>query len=254
VEGGSRLIIEIDWSNDERSMDVNKYLVDPDSDKESRRKAFLGGWTRYLNNGSSDSLDGVTWVGLGMVWASVLEDIPLDQREGIYRLLLGQYVWSNRVKHWTDEEREEALRLVSAPQPEGRYGQTGQPLSPFSVYTIRHQRDLDEMYRRRGEGGFDTNRLWRTGRALFQQAKGSGQRMPVIFASADVTDKLVYYAMLSDIELDETNSTTRYEFTELQKVEGDLPLSTLKLRSTNRPLSDNYIRPYAICLTPSFVN
>ena len=97
------------------------------------------------------------------------------------------------------------------------------------------------------------NRSWRTGQKLFEQAKRSGQRMPVIFASADVTDKLLYYAMLSEIDIDETNSTTRYEFTQLEKIKDDLPLSTLRLRSTNRPLSDNYIRPYAICHTPSFI-
>ena len=77
--------------------------------------------------------------------------------------------------------------------------------------------------------------------------------MPVIFASADVTDKLLYYAMLTDIDIDETNFTTRYEFTELEEVKGDLPLSTLRLKSTNQPLSDDYIRPYALCQTPSFI-
>lgn len=55
-------MIEIDWNNDERSTDVSKYLVDPDSDNESRRKAFLGGWNRFLNNESSGNLDGVRWV------------------------------------------------------------------------------------------------------------------------------------------------------------------------------------------------
>jgi hypothetical protein len=128
------------------------------------------------------------------------------------------------------------------------------PLSPFSIYTIRHQRDLDETHRGSGKGGFTTNRIWRTGQKLFQEAERNGQRMPVIFASADITDKLLYYAMLNEIEIAETNVTTRYEFTELDEVKGDLPLSTLKLRSTNRPLSENYIRPYAVCHTPTFIS
>jgi hypothetical protein len=127
------------------------------------------------------------------------------------------------------------------------------PLSPFSIYTIRHQRDLDQKYRGSGEGAFTESTMWRTGQKLFQEAKRSYQRMPVIFASADVTDRLIYYAMLSDIEIEEINSTTRYEFTGLEEVKGEMPLSSLKLRSTNRPLSDNYIRPYAICHTPSFI-
>jgi hypothetical protein len=112
---------------------------------------------------------------------------------------------------------------------------------------------LDEAYRAGGSGGFTENRGWKTGHQLFVEATRSGQRMPVVFASTDVTDKLVYHAMLSDLVLDEVNSTTSYEFTDLAPVKDDLPLSTLRLRSTNRPLSDDYIRPYAICHTPPFV-
>ena len=129
----------------------------------------------------------------------------------------------------------------------------GQGLSPFCVYTIRHKKDLDEAYRDNRSGEWTENKVWKTGHRLFLEAQRNGQRMPVVFASADVTDKLVYHAMLSDSVLDEVNSTTSYEFTDLAPVKGDLPLSTLRLRSTNRPLSDDYIRPYAICHTPPFV-
>lgn len=90
--------------------------------------------------------------------------------------------------------------------------------------------------------------------AQVRRVKKNNQRMPVIFASADITDRLVYYAMLSNVEVDETDSTTKYEFTDLKQITGDLPLSSLKLQSTNRPLSDDYIRPYAICHTPSFIS
>ncbi len=129
-----------------------------------------------------------------------------------------------------------------------------QGLSPFSIYTIRHQRDLDAAYRGSRDGGFTENTTWKTGQKLFLEAKKNNQRMPVIFASADVTDKLIYYRILSDVQVDETNSTTKYEFTDLEQITRDLPLSTLKLRSTNRPLSDSFIRPYAICFTPSFIS
>ncbi len=129
-----------------------------------------------------------------------------------------------------------------------------QSLSPFCVYTIRHQHDLDEAYRASGSGMFTENKVWKTGHRLFLEAQRNGQRMPVIFASADITDKLRYHALLSNMELDETNYTTTYQFTDLEPIQGDLPLSTLRLRSTNRPLSDNYIRPYAICHTPSFIS
>jgi hypothetical protein len=128
-----------------------------------------------------------------------------------------------------------------------------QPISPFCIYTIRHHQDLDEAFRSGGNGQFMENTMWNTGQRLFLEAKKYGQRMPVIFASADITDRLIYYAMLKDVEINESDSTTTYEFTGLHQIVSHLPLSSLTLRSTNRPLSDNYIRPYAICLTPSFV-
>jgi hypothetical protein len=128
-----------------------------------------------------------------------------------------------------------------------------QPLSPFCVYTIRHQQDLHEAYRRGGIGQFTENKTWNTGHRLYLEAKKNGQWMPVVFASADLTDRLIYYATLKDVEINESDLTTTYEFTGLQQIASHLPLSSLKLRSTNRALSDNYIRPYAVCLTPSFV-
>lgn len=67
------------------------------------------------------------------------------------------------------------------------------------------------------------------------------------------SNKLLYYAILRDVEIDEANYTTRYTFTDLTPIEGDYPLSSLRLRSSNRPLSDNFIRTYAICHTPAFI-
>lgn len=128
-----------------------------------------------------------------------------------------------------------------------------QALSPFCVYTIRHRQSLDEVYRLGGNDTFEENTSWVTGRRLFLEAKESGMRMPVIFAPADVGDKLLYYAWLSDVELDDTNQTTRYTFTELTPIDSDYPLSSLRLRSSNRSLSEDFIRPYAVCHTPSFI-
>ena len=60
-------MIEIDWNNDERSTDVNKYLVDPHSDNESRRKAFLGGWNPILEQRKQRQLRWGSLGGLGYV-------------------------------------------------------------------------------------------------------------------------------------------------------------------------------------------
>jgi hypothetical protein len=129
----------------------------------------------------------------------------------------------------------------------------GQPLSPYCVYTISHTQQLDNAYRSGGSGVFEENTMWKTGRQLFLEARDRDMRMPVVFASADVTDRLIYCAMLSGVEIDDASSTTRYEFTNLTPINGEYPLSSLRLRSTNRPLSDDFIRPYAVCHTPSFI-
>jgi hypothetical protein len=106
-------MIDIDWSNDGRSVHPDDYLVDPDKDNKSRLKAFIGGWTRGANKDSETVLDGVRWVGLGMAYGSILGDIGLDQRREVYRLLLGQYLTTERVRHWRADQRKEALRLVT---------------------------------------------------------------------------------------------------------------------------------------------
>jgi hypothetical protein len=78
--------------------------------------------------------------------------------------------------------------------------------------------------------------------------------MPIIFAAAEDGPKgLLYYAMLEGVETDSLNQTTAYKFTELKEIPARPPLSSLRKKSDGRPLSDDFIRPYSICYTPSFV-
>jgi hypothetical protein len=105
-------MLDIDWRNERRSPKANKYLVDING-RESRRRAFLGGWNYYLKNKPTERLTTVSWRRLGMLYASVLGNIAEDERKQLYCLLLTQYMVSDRVKHWTDEQREVALRLAT---------------------------------------------------------------------------------------------------------------------------------------------
>lgn len=128
-----------------------------------------------------------------------------------------------------------------------------QAISPFCIYTIRHNRDLKTKYRNGGTGEFTEKNRWVTGSELFLAAKDKDARVPVIFAAADTGGGLLYRAFLTDVEVNDTEATTTYKFVELKPIDGKHPKSSLRLKSTNRPLSDDYIRPYAICFTPSFV-
>ncbi len=130
-----------------------------------------------------------------------------------------------------------------------------QPLSPFCIYTLRHTSELEEVLLQGGDGEFKENRKWKTGKQLFLQAQRDGLLMPLLFAAAEteVGSGLIYVAALRDIEINDINSTTMYRFSDLKKLKNNPPLDSLKLKKTNQPLSNNFIRPYAICYTPALL-
>lgn len=106
--GTGAFMIEINWKNDDRNRDVEEYMT------KERRTAFLSRWAIHLKNPSKTTrLEQVRWGGLGLVYASILGDIPHEQRKELYLLLLTQYLASDRMKHWTDEQRKEALRIAA---------------------------------------------------------------------------------------------------------------------------------------------
>lgn len=105
-------MINLNWSNDERSVNPQKYLVDPNSSNESRWLAFTRGWTRFINHGGGEEKDGVSWWGTGMFCASILGDLPLEERRLVYKVLLAQLLTSERTAHWTEEQRERAMSLL----------------------------------------------------------------------------------------------------------------------------------------------
>ncbi|MGH3086895.1 MAG: hypothetical protein ACRDSJ_06200 [Rubrobacteraceae bacterium] len=126
-------------------------------------------------------------------------------------------------------------------------------ISEYCVYTILHRRRLDGIFETEKAGEAKEKNVWREGERLFREARKNGERMPVVFSAADVGGGLFYYAFLEDVDIDEESSSTKYKFARLTKIEDNPPKSSLKLKSSGRALSDDYIRPYAVCHTPSFV-
>ena len=124
-------------------------------------------------------------------------------------------------------------------------------ISEFCIYTMRKSDNLRYIYLGDGTGKFSEKKIWRTGHALFQQAMEENKKMPIFFSAAEEDSGLIYFAFLESIEIG--NSMTTYSFSDINKIDEPKPLSSLKLRSSQRPLSDNYIRPYAICETPDFL-
>jgi hypothetical protein len=124
-------------------------------------------------------------------------------------------------------------------------------LSTYCIHTLRHS---DELRAQRSAGGrheLTERKLWVTGRQLWAEALRSGERMPVIFSGADIYTGLIYWAVIDDIAF--ADEKTSCSYSDLREIEPPPPLSALRLRKGNRQVSDNLIRPYAICYTPGFL-
>jgi len=124
-------------------------------------------------------------------------------------------------------------------------------LSSACVYTIRHSRELDAAHSSGGSGELQERSPWTTGYKLLQEARANQQRVPLLFApaEADIMAGVIYWALIDDIALAPEGTTVRYS--ELKPLSPKLPLTSLIKLSTSEPLSENYIRPYVPCRTPS---
>lgn len=127
------------------------------------------------------------------------------------------------------------------------------PLAAYCIYTLLHS---DELHRQAAEGGLHSlteRKVWKTGSKLWAAAERSGERMPLVFSGADDETDLFYWSIIDNIKIDNDNRCTPCSYTDLREISPRRKLSELRLRDGNRPLSDDYIRPYAICKTPGFL-
>lgn len=124
-------------------------------------------------------------------------------------------------------------------------------LASYCIHTFRHS---DVLAAQAGSG--ETRELiehkrWVTGRRLWAEAKQADQQMPILFSAAEEHMGIIYWAIVDSVMI-AGNQTTCLYF-DLRKVAPARQRSELTLRTGNRPLSDNLIRPYAICWTPHFL-
>jgi len=129
------------------------------------------------------------------------------------------------------------------------------PYYPFCIYTIRHTQELTAVYQGGGAGTFTEKKKWKSGLELLLAARQAGQKLLVVFAPAEAVTGLIYYAILKDIQFREDGvaAFTDYNFTELTPILPSPLINSLVLMESGRPLSENFIRPYAICHTPEFL-
>lgn len=132
-----------------------------------------------------------------------------------------------------------------------------EPLSPFCVYTIRHSDVLGDDCHAGGNGSFIERKRWVGALPLLGAAHKAGQRLPVVFAAAESTDAITGVAFIDTLDVsppdERGNGTTTVHFSSLRPLREKHPLSSLRLKSTGKPLSDQFIRNYALCHTPDYL-
>jgi hypothetical protein len=124
-------------------------------------------------------------------------------------------------------------------------------LSDLCVYTIKHSQDIEGAILS-GLGTFTEKRVWREAERLIEASEQEGRRVPIIFAAAEETERLIAWGFLDSLKLGD--GTTQYSFSGLKRFIEPAPFKTqLIVNSTGEYLSDGFIRPYAICKTPDFL-
>jgi hypothetical protein len=126
-------------------------------------------------------------------------------------------------------------------------------LSSFCVYTMLHSAKLHTQAKTSGAHVLTENKAWITGHLLWDQARRSSELMPLVLSGAEKDTGLIYWATIDDITIDERDRTTTCTYSNLRTITPCRPKSSLRLRKTDQPLSEESIRPYAICHTPAFL-
>ena len=130
------------------------------------------------------------------------------------------------------------------------------PPSEFCIYTILHSDKLKHFCRDGGTGKFTENKKWTTALALWERAEKANEQLLLIFAAAESVSRLIYWAVIANLRpgLSTKPDITTINFAGLKPIGGKPRFhSSLRLRSTRKQLSNNFIRPYAICYTPNFL-
>jgi len=128
------------------------------------------------------------------------------------------------------------------------------PPSVFCIYTILHSDKLEHFCRDGGIGKFTENKKCTATLALWERAENAHEQLRLMFAAAQSVSRLIYWAVITNLRpgLSTKPDSTPISFTGLKPIGGKPHLdSSLRLRSTRKQLSDNFIRPYAICYTPN---
>ncbi len=124
-------------------------------------------------------------------------------------------------------------------------------LSDSCIYTIRHSDELRRTIAAGGNGTYSVGQNWTRGKEILEQARRESRHVPVVFAPAEKTSNLFAWALLNRIRV---GRGTTYTFSGLHRLAGNFSKTSLLKVNNRKALSKNFIRPYAICLTPDYLH
>jgi len=125
-------------------------------------------------------------------------------------------------------------------------------LTKDCVYTIVEGSQLDRLFEDELEVHREERRPWVTAEKMFHDACAANKYLPVLFGDAAHCSRLLYWGLLTDVHLQ--NGATSFAVDRLRKIRGKHKTQELVLRSSQKKIAPNFIRPYAICMTPRFLN
>lgn len=125
-------------------------------------------------------------------------------------------------------------------------------LTDYCVYTIVDGKRLARLAKEGRSSQFDEGKPWATASKLWQEAQLAGRAMPLLFGDAAHCSRLLYWGLLTDVHIVE--GITHFAVDRVRKLGGRHTPQELVLRSSGRQIAPGFIRPYALCETPAFVN
>lgn len=122
----------------------------------------------------------------------------------------------------------------------------------FCVYTIVSRVVLDAVVMERRSLIQTEKKVWAKAAGYLKEASAEGSFVPVILGDAKDCSKLLYWGFLKRVEI--SQSSTEYEVDRLRPIRDGHSPQELVLASSGENIAPGFIRPYALCHTPAFLN
>lgn len=120
------------------------------------------------------------------------------------------------------------------------------------VYTVVDGKKLARLAKAGQPCQFRERKAWTTASRLWRKASSEKRPMPLLFGDAADCTRLLYWGLLTEVHIHE--GATHFAVDRLRGLPGRHVPQDLVLRSSGKNIAPGFIRPYAICETPSFVD